>query len=332
MPAIALAFTPVLDRMLLGREQRERLAGLGDVLDPDPLGDLADDRAAGVLARTEVLLTGWGCPRLDAAVLDRAPRLALVAHAAGTVKDFVTPEVFGRGIRVTSAAWANAVPVAEFTVAVIVLAHKRAFLVREDYRRERVGGLGYRHLPVGNRGRRVGIISASRVGRMVIERLRDHEVEVVVWDPFLTDDDATALGARRVELDELLSTADVVSLHAPLLPETTGMIGARELGLLRDGATFVNTARGAIVDEDALVAELSTGRISAVIDTTTVEPLPPDHPLYDLDNVFLTPHIAGSQGLEVRRMTDLALDEIERFAAGRPLEHEVTADDVGRIA
>jgi phosphoglycerate dehydrogenase-like enzyme len=153
-----------------------------------------------------------------------------------------------------------------------------------------------------------------------------------VYDPYLSGEEAASLGVEKVELDDLLRSSDVVTLHAPSLPETRHMIGARELALIRDGAALINTARGALVDGNALEKELSTGRIRAVIDTTEPETPPPDSPLYDLPNVFLTPHIAGASGTEVYRMTDLIIEEIGRYLRGEPLQHEVREEDLSRIA
>jgi len=178
----------------------------------------------------------------------------------------------------------------------------------------------------------VGIVGASRIGRRVIELLRPFDLDVLLHDPWVDDDDARRLGARALPLDELLAGCDVVSLHAPAVPETRHMLDARRLALLRDGATLVNTARGALVDGKALELELVSGRIAAVLDTTDPEILPSDSPLYELPNVFLTPHIAGSLGDETSRMTELALDEIERFTQGRPLQHAVRREDWDRIA
>jgi len=222
----------------------------------------------------------------------------------------------------------------EFSVAAILLAGKRAFRLQRLYREVR----GFRFWPqeapgLGNYRRTVGIVGASRIGRLVLERLRGFDFERLVFDPFLADADAAALGAEKVEdLDDLLRRSDVVSLHAPSLPETRHMIDRRRLALLRDGAVFVNTARGALVDGDALTAELASGRLDAVLDTTEPEILPADSPLYELPNVFLTPHIAGALGTETQRMATLALDEIERLAKGEPLAHEVRAEDWDRIA
>jgi phosphoglycerate dehydrogenase-like enzyme len=287
-------------------------------------------RAVGEVDGAEVLLGHWGCPPLDERFLDRMPGLRLFAYAAGTVKEIVTPTVWARGITVTSGAAANAVPVAEYALAAILFANKGVFASRERLRDE--GVRIRRPRPVGNVDKRVGIIGASLVGRHLMELLRPFDLEVVVSDPFLSDEEATRLGVHRVELDELCATSDVVSLHAPNLPSTRHLVGPAHLAVMKDGATFVNTARGAIVDHDALVAELSTGRISAVLDVTDPEPLPPDHPLRTMPNVFLTPHVAGAQGSELVRLADLAVTEIERFVDGRPPLHPVRESDLPRIA
>jgi phosphoglycerate dehydrogenase-like enzyme len=326
--AMAAALTPDL----FGEEERARLAAVAEVHDAEPLARFDDERAARLLPRAEVLLTGWGSPRVDAALLERAPRLVAVVHAAGTVKGHVDPACWAR-VRVSSAAAANAVPVAEFTVAAILLAGKRAFRLARRYRELRGFRLWWREAPpLGNYRKVVGIVGASRIGRLVIERLRAFDLELLVHDPLLGPAEARRLGAEPLELDELLRRADVVSLHAPSLPETRHMLDARRLALLRDGAVLVNTARGALVDGDALTAELVAGRIDAVIDTTEPEVLPADSPLYELPNVFLTPHIAGAMGTETRRLAALAISEIERLARGEPLAHEVRLEDLPRIA
>lgn len=328
-PVVVLAMLGALGPVVLG-ESMDRLRAVAHVPDPAPLERLDDDRARSLLSEADILLTGWLCPPITDEVLDAAPRLRLVAHAAGTVKDHVTPDVWSRGIVVTSAAAANAIPVAEYTLAAILFANKRVFAAHESYRRRRTGML--LGLDAGNRNKTVGVVGASRVGRLVIERLRPFELDVVVHDPTLTEDDARALGVEVVELDELLARADVVSLHVPAVPSTMHMIGKEELANMRDGATLVNTARGAVVDHEALMAELSTGRIHAVLDVTDPEPLPPDSPLFDMPNVFLTPHVAGAAGTEIPRLGELAVDEIERWVRGEPLLHQVRFEELDQIA
>jgi phosphoglycerate dehydrogenase-like enzyme len=328
-PVVVMAMLDGLAPFLL-TESRERLDDIADVVDSEPLTEFDSERADALLRRAEVLLTGWGCPPLTDDVLDRAPSLRLVAHAAGTVKIHVTPDVFERGIAVTSAAAANAVPVAEFALAAILFANKDAFRMSERYRRGRKAL--FAPLEAGNRGKVVGLVGASRVGRKLIELLRPFELAVLVYDPHLDHEGARALGVELVELTDLLARSDVVSLHAPPLFETVHMIGCDQLALMRDGATLVNTARGSLVDHDALVAELESGRLNAVLDVTDPEPLPADSPLYELPNAFLTPHVSGATGTEMVRLAELAIDEIDRWSRGEPLQHEVRAEDWDHIA
>jgi phosphoglycerate dehydrogenase-like enzyme len=324
-PVVGLAMVPGLDALLLTDEHWRRLDAVATVADRRPIGRFEGDRAAALLAEVDVLLTGWGCPTLSDDVLDAAPRLALVAHAAGTVRDFVDEGIFDRAIAVTSAGWANAVPVAEYALAAILFAGKGVFAARERFRATREAPL-LLDPPVGNYGQTVGVVGASTIGRLVIDRLRDHEVEILVYDPYLDDDEARRLGVERCDLVDLCRRSWVVSVHAPATGETRGLIGAEQLAAMPDGATLVNTARGSVVDTPALEAELIAGRLWAVLDVTDPDPLPPASPLFDLPNVFATPHVAGSQGNELHRLADAAVAEIERFAHGEPPAHPVTRE------
>ncbi|MFE5775615.1 hydroxyacid dehydrogenase [Brachybacterium sp. NPDC056505] len=316
---VLLAMPDGLQHRMFDHDQLERLAALADV-DVD-VERTAPDLSAlddAELSAVDVLLTGWGSPLVDAAALARMPRLRAIVHTAGTIRFVVSPGVWERGdIVVTSATEANAVPVAEFALAQILLAGKRTLAQSARHREVR----GKRREPlvgerVGNFRSVVGLIGASRIGRLVAEHLRRFDLEVLVSDPFVSAEEIAALGGRKVELDELFAGSDVVSLHAPDVPSTQGMITARLLASMPDGATFVNTARPALVDRDALRAELLSGRISAVLDVE--DDLPADDPLWDVPTVLITPHIAGSQGNELRRMGESALEEVRRLAAGEP--------------
>lgn len=332
-PTVVLAMVPLLTADLFTPELLQRLRASSEVPDPEPLAVFEDERAAALLPRAEILLTSWGCPPIDAAVLARAPALRAIVHAAGTVKSHVTDACWERKLAVTSAAAANAVPVAEFTVAAILFANKRVFRLREAYRSAREFRWWPQEFPgLGNFGKRVGLVGASQVGRKVIELLRPFDLSVQVYDPYLGAADAAALGVAAVPLDDLLRTSDVVSLHAPAVPDTRHLIDRRRLALLRDGATLINTGRGWLVDGEALEAELRAGRIDAVLDTTEPEVLPADSALYGLPNVFLTPHIAGAMGAETQRMAALAIDEIERFCRGEPFRHGIRREDLARLA
>lgn len=333
-PGVAFAFGGLTISDLFAPADAAQLANLCSIVDPVSLQHFDEPRAGAALALTDILVTGWGCPRIDAAVLARAPRLKLIAHAAGSIKGWVTPDVFARGIEVVGAADANAIPVAEFTLAAILFANKRVFDFAGFYRRERRGlDLYLKADPaVGNFGKTIGIIGASRIGRLVIERLQPFDFTVLLYDPFVSAEDPKALGAAKVELDELLAASDLVSVHAPSLPATRHMLDARRLGLMRDGAILINTARGALIDQPALIRELVSGRLSAVLDVTDPDVPPPDSPLYDLPNVLLTPHIAGAMGNERHRFGRLVVEEIGRFIRGEPLHHRIDPATIDRQA
>ena len=332
-PVAALAMWPTIEDQLFTSASWARLGDVVDLVNRRPL-DLTD-APLDVLAPVEVLIGGWGGAPLTAAVLDRLPALRLLAYAAGSVRATVTDALWERGVLVSTAAAANALPVAEMAFAAIVMIAKDVFRVRDAYRADRgrtpVAGIGPAG-PVGTRGLRVGVVGASRIGRLVIERLHTLEAEVALSDPFVDAREAEALGVAAMDLDDLCAWADVVTIHAPALESTRHLFDAPRLARMGDGAWLVNTARGSLVDTAALEAECVAGRLCAFIDTPDPEPLPPDSPLWDLPNVVLTPHIAGSLGREVSRMGDLAIDEVARFAAGQPLLHPVVAADLDRIA
>ena len=330
-PTILLAMMPGLLDYAFSADQLDRLRSAGEMLSEEPVDDFASPEAAALLARAEVLVGHWGCPTLTEEVMAGAPALRLFAYGAGTVKWQVTDAVWSRDVVVTSAAAANAVPVAEFTVASILFANKAAFsyAARE---RDPEAVVPIDPTRIGNVGRRIGLVGASHVGRHVIRLLEPYDLEVAVADPFLDDAEAARLGVSRMELDDLCAWCDVLSLHAPDIPSTKGMIGDVQLALLGDGVTLVNTARGALIDPLALLAELSTGRIAAVLDVTEPEPLPADSPLRHLPNVVLTPHIAGAVGTEMVRLAELAVEEVERYRRGEPPRYPVHEADLDRIA
>jgi len=317
---------------LFSPKLRDRLHRVADC-DYDVVIQSFDAVPDDALARIDVLLTGWHAPRVDREALERLPDLKLIAHAGGTVKGHVGHECWERGISVTTAALANAIPVAEFALAQILFAGKFAWEASRLYVETRRVIDRERKFPTaGNYEKTVGIVGASKIGRLVLGHLRRFDMDVVVFDPTVDADEIAVLGARKVELDELMRVSDIVSLHAPVLSTTIGMIGRQELASMRDGATLINTARGALVDHSALREELLSGRLHAALDVTTPEPLPQDDPLFGLRNVFVTPHMAGSTGAELHRMTALALTEIERFASGEAPVHPVSLDELRYVA
>ncbi|RPF37156.1 hydroxyacid dehydrogenase [Streptomyces sp. TLI_185] len=331
-PRAVFAMDPVHLPLLFPPPLMARLKQASD-LDPGfVVRDFADPAAAETLARAEVLITGWGCPGLDAGVLTAAPRLRTVLHAAGSVRSLVGEALWERGITVSSAVTGNALPVAEYTLAMILLAGKDTFTHRERFRTTHAYPTDAETAHTGNVGRRIGIIGASRVGRRLLELLRPFDFTLLLHDPYVSPATAAALGAELLPLEDLLRHSDIVSLHAPDIPETYRMLDAARLALIRDGGVLINTSRGALVDPDALTDELVSGRLHAILDVTEPEPLPAGSPLYRLPNVFLTPHIAGSLGNELERLGRIVVEELERLAAGLPPAHEVRHSDLARVA
>lgn len=331
-PTAAFALQPGLIPALFDEHSRSRLLDCLDVDAAPPLTDFARADPA-LLARLEVLVTGWGSPAIGPDELDAMPRLRAVLHAAGSVKGHLDPAVWDRGILVTTAAAANAHPVAEYTLAMILLAGKGVVpLVVEEREFEHDPGLVDHAPEIGNYRRTVGIVGASTIGRRVIGLLAGFDFDVLLYDPLLGDADPLLQQATRVDLPELLAASSIVSIHAPLLPSTVGMIGARELALMPDSAVLINTARGPIVDSRALEAELRRGRLRAVLDVTDPDPLGPEASLRSAPGLVLTPHVAGALGNELRRLGDAVVEEAERFASGRPAAFPVRKEHLGAMA
>ena len=314
-------------------------AALADLADAAEVVHHPGDEPAGrqdllaVLAEVDACITSWGVAPLDAEVVAAAPRLGHLAHMGGSVKRFVSAAVWERGMRVTSASVALARDVAETTLGLMIVGRKRIWPLGNHVRDG-----GWRDSPAWDRWdarelsrSTVGLIGVGNVGRHVIELLAGFETTILVADPYLADDEARRLGVERVELAELMDRCDVVSIHAPANDETRHMVGAELLGRLGDGAVLINTARGTIIDEGALVDELTTGRIFAFLDVTDPEPPAHDSPLRRLDNVVVTPHIAGCIE-NCHRMGELAVEEVRRYLAGEPAINEVRPDMLDRIA
>ncbi|WP_201778460.1 MULTISPECIES: hydroxyacid dehydrogenase [unclassified Microbacterium] len=314
--AIVAMNPPALAENLFG-PHRARLNDLVDV-SAEVITEFDGDLASHLMADVEILLAGWGCPHIDHDLLDRMPGLRAVVFAGGTASSILdTVEATRRGIVFTNAGEGNAQAVAEYTAATILLAGKRAKYAEQIYREgrafvDREADL----IDSGNFGRTVGLVGASRIGRRVAQLLQPTDLRVLIYDPYASEEEIVSLGGLKVELDDLLATSDIVSLHAPATPETEHMLAARELAMMRDGAVLINTARGSLIDHDALRRHLRTGRLDAILDVTEPEPLAADDELWTLPNVTLTPHIAGATGNELHRLGRDVVDEVARYIAG----------------
>ena len=319
--------TPTRD-VLIPQEVADRLESLGTVdwNDSDEQFTPAElrDRLEGV----DVCVTGWNTPTLSADVLEGADSLELLAHVGGSVASVASPAVYDREIPVVSANRAMAPFVAEGILAYMLSAQRDtpgldAAMKAGDWPepRERAETLF---------GSSIGFVGLGDVGEELLPLLAPFGPTVRVYDPYASAEDLAEFDfASLTELEPVMESSDVVSIHASKTPETLHMIDAERLASMPDGSLLVNAARGAIVDEDALVDELRTGRIRAALDVFEEEPLPESSPLRDLDNVVLGPHVAGAPTRH--RLAATVTDEIERFAEGRELENRVPRDRYERM-
>jgi len=331
LPRALFALDPEALDLVYGPQDRRALNALVNiselVLTPDNWRDHRD-----TLAETEFIFSGWKAPKFDAEFLATTPKLRAIFYAAGSVRYCVSDAFWERGITITSAADANAVPVAEYTAAVSILALKQ-FWRRADLARRGIGwGDHTRPIPGAFRAT-IGLVSFGVIARKTAELLATHDVEVAVYCPFLTAEQAGVAGVRLVSLEELFRTADVVSVHTPVLPETIGLIDGRLVSLMKPDATLINTARGVILDQPSVIEALRTRPdLTAILDVTNPEPPAADDPLFSLPNVVVTPHIAGSHGRECQRMGSYMVEELRRHLAGRPLRWRITREMLNRMA
>lgn len=315
---------------IYGPDERADLAMLLDISAPPQTAD-AVHRDPSLLADVEVILSGWGSPVLDAALLDAAPNLQAVFYGAGSIREIVTDAFWERNIPITSSYAGNAVPVAEYTLSQILFGLKRGwqhvFAIRRECR------YGERMVVPGAYGSTVGLVSLGMIGRMVARHLQSFEVHVIAYDPFVDAKDAADLGVELCSLEDVFRRADVVSLHTPWLPETEGMITGAHFAMMKPGAAFLNTARGAVVREQEMIEALQRRPdLFAVLDVVWPEPPVPGSPLFTLDNVVLTPHIAGSRDNECRRMGRIVVDEVRRFVQGEPLRWAISREQAAIMA
>ena len=335
-PTILVLPSGTLYDEIISPETEAQLKSIGRVIryqSEEPGGRRVDpDQVAELIGEADAVLTSWGAPKFDEKLMSRAVKLKVIAHAAGTIKGFIPPEVFDKGVSVTHAAALIAEAVGEWALTVTLMSLRRAY----DFNRTmHEGGWAKREFGFGEAlyGKKVGIVAASMTGRAFIKLLQPFGCDVMVFDPYLSDERAKQLGVRRVDsIDELFRTADVVSNHAPTTPETDGMIGAKQLSLLRDGKLFVNTARPRAIDHDALIRECQSGRIRAALDVFPKEPLEADSPLRGLPNVILSPHVAGGTEESRKRLGAGMVEELRRFFAGEQLQYGVTKQMLATMA
>jgi phosphoglycerate dehydrogenase-like enzyme len=317
----------ILDRheldKIYGPKALEEIGVLADIYAPPQTADSIKHEPA-LLKDAEVVFSGWGAPLMDADFLAAAPNLKAVFYGAGSLRGMVTDAFWDRDIIATSSYAANAIPVAEYCVAQIIFALKQGWRHVANVKAKK----NWSNFPmIGAYDSQVGLVSFGQVARKARELLRSYDMAISVYCPILTSEQANSWEVKLCGLEEVFATSHVVSLHTPELSGTTGLIRGHHFESMRQDATFINTARGAVVNEAEMVAVLQKrSDLTAVLDVTSPEPPMPDSPLYQLDNVILTPHIAGAVDGECRRLGRYALDEFKRYLKREPLLWQITRE------
>lgn len=291
----------------------------------------------GAFRHCRYLFSTWGIPEWDESYLARNfPELEAVFYAAGSVQHFTRP-FFARGVRVFAAASINAIPVADYCLAEIILASKGHFtLARERSQLSYEDARALAGQYPGSYQLRIGLVGFGKIARLLCEKI--HLVlggaEVYAYDPFVDEATMKDLGAIKLDrLEVLFERCQIVSNHLPNLPATQKMLGRGQFKRLPSHACFINTGRGAQVIEEELVDVLrERPDLSALLDVTWPEPPVPGHPFYELPNVFLTPHIAGSSGLEIQRMGDAMFEAWHAVRDGEDCAYEVLPQELSTMA
>lgn len=333
-PKIAVLLSTNMLNDCVAKADVARLKRFADVAFQDN-PKVTEALALSLMQDADGCLTGWKSPTFSPAFLEAAPRLKIIAHSAGSIKAMLLPvkaALQQQGIHVTSAAASMAIGVAEFTLGMMVITMKRVWRFTELTRQGAWRPAEELHRVKELYGATIGVVAASLVGRQMIRLLRAFEVTILVYDPYLSAREAAALGVKKVPLEILMKTSDVVTIHAPKVAQTRHMINRDNLRLMKDGAILINTARGSVIDEQALIHELKSGRITACLDVTDPEPPAPDSPFRKLPNVILTPHIAGAVAENRLRNGKQAVDDLERFFKRGRVVHAVNLKHWDRLA
>ena len=326
---IALIMNPGTREMVFNEKCLKRLANSGEVAINNGGTDL--DSLADTVKGAEVAVTSWGNGAIDEKYFAFCPDLKLLVHAAGSVKPVVSDALWEKGVRVTSCAGVLSMGVSETALGYTIAASKNLFALNKSLHE---GGWAE-----GKENIRelydltVGVVGGGWAGRHYIELMRAFDVEILLYDPFIDAGKAKAMGACKVGFDELLKRSDIVSIHAPQIPETYHMFNRDTLNLMKKDAVLINTARGTIIDEAALYDHMKAGNLKyACLDVFDPEPPASDNPLRTLDNCILSPHLAGLANNGLKKIGQHVCEEVESFIKDGKLYAEVTKEMLARMA
>lgn len=301
-------------------ELRERLERLGCVEWNANTEQYGEEELAEKLRGVDICISGWGNTPFHEKTLKYADKLKLIAHIGGSVRPMVGDVAFERGIRVCSGNRGFAESVAEGVLTYMLCSLRKI----GEYEARMAAGewpslIGTR----GLLGRSVGLVGYGMIAEYLVKFLKPFGCRIMVSSRHISAEELAEAGIEAAAAEEIFRTCDIVSLHSSLTARTKHSIGADLLNSMKDGALLVNTARGALIDEEALVSVLQERPVWAALDVFETEPLPMDSPLRECERVLLMPHAAGPTADRRYVVTSHVLDDIGRFLNGEPLDCEI---------
>lgn len=318
-------------KQMFTAESIRKLSELGTLVIRDSGKDATHQEQKQMLVNADIAVTSWGCSQLNLDMITQSPKLSMVFHAGGSIKPVFEQELFDKGIRIASNARILGIGVAETALGMTISSLKNLWQVSKDVSN---GGWNENYNQIRELYNiKIGVIGAGFAGRHYIKLMKNFDVNVLLYDPYVDAQKASELGAIKVELNELLKQADVVSIHAPSIPETNHMFCHKTFELMKDNAILINTARGSLIDENDLYEHMVRGKLQyACIDVTDPEPPAPNHPLRSLPNVIFSPHLAGLTNNGLERIGKNVVAQIQSFCEGTPVDGEITANMLTHIA
>ncbi|NQX58651.1 hydroxyacid dehydrogenase [Paenibacillus qinlingensis] len=291
----------------------------------------SSDGLARLIGEYDACLTSWGTPFFTREVLANASKLKFIGHVAGSPTSVVDERAFHQDITVATANTVLAKSTAEAAFALMMAGAWDLHGYSTRLKRGQWGN-NSRDTVMGVSNQVIGLIGLGEISKNVIRMLSGFPVRIKLASRYCTEEQARALGVELCSLEEVLQTSQIISLHSTLTPSTVGFIGKREFALIQDGALFVNTARAKIVDENAMMDELQSGRIFAALDVYHEEPVAANHPLHSLENVLCVPHIGGFASTFKRSMGEFVVDNLQHFTRGeKELPGVISLEEYGRM-
>jgi phosphoglycerate dehydrogenase-like enzyme len=320
--ALFYSYSPV-DGEVYNKAARDRITSMIDLY-PSVIDTNNFDDHIIHLKDVEVIFATWGMICFEKKHFAAMLKLKAVFYAAGNVRSFAQPLIDNK-IILTSAWQANAIPTAEMCLSQILLSLRGYFRSVRQY--SEIQTVAAKAFPrSGINGETIGILGMGKIGSRLCYLLKDYPLKIIAFDPFLTEQRTAELGIKKVTLEKVFELSAVVCNHIPDLPSTHGILTGSLFRSMRDNSTFINTGRGAQVASAELARVLTARKdITALLDVTNPEPPTQSSEFWNLSNVILSPHIGGTIGDEVTRLSDSAISEFERWLSGKPIQHQITS-------